>query len=38
MSLSAWITLLTAWGIITGYTVYFFRKVLKTPQRMHRED
>lgn len=38
MSLSAWITMLSTWGIITGYTVYFFLKVLKAPQKMDRDD
>jgi hypothetical protein len=32
MSTSALITLITAWFIITGFTGYFFMKVLKTPQ------
>lgn len=38
MSLAAWITMLSAWGIITVYTVYFFIKVLKSPQRTEREN
>ncbi|GEM_PF-2808618 len=32
MSLSAIITITLAWTLITGFTGYFFLKVLKTPQ------
>lgn len=36
MSLSAWITMLSSWAIISIYTIYFFMKVLRTPQK--RDD
>lgn len=38
MSLAAWITMLTTWTIVAMYTIYFFIKVLKTPQKMDDSD
>lgn len=38
MSLSAWITMLSSWAIISIYTIYFFMKVLKTPQKMEDDE
>ena len=32
MTNAALITLILTWTVITGFTMYFFLKVLKTPQ------
>lgn len=31
MSVSAWILMLAAWGVIIAITVYLFVRVLRTP-------
>ncbi len=32
MSTSAWIMMLATWAIVAYFTIYFFVKVLRTPQ------
>lgn len=33
MTAAAWIMMITTMGIVTGFTVYFFLKVLRTPRK-----
>ena len=35
---AAWIMLICTWAVIIGFTLYFFIKVLRTPQRDEDEE
>lgn len=38
MTDTALITMLLAWGYVLFFTIYFFRKVLKTPQKKNTQE
>lgn len=38
MSTTAWIMMMSTMAIVTGFTVYFFMRVLKTPDRSEEEE